>query len=304
MKNSVYYIINPAGQGGGGGIRAWNELKALWPEQIDPKNTIFTERPGHAQEIAAQCEGYETLVAVGGDGTVGEILSGIMERDKTRPRLAIIPGGTGNDVARNAGICSVRDGVFALQNGRSRSFDLIRVDCMFDGKPIQKHAFLFVAVGFSSNPMTKRWMKRLFGPKLSYYLGTFLQSIIYQAPHMTLRTESREFSKRTWMIIVGNADRAAGGSMCLSPGARTDDGELNVTVIPFQSKLKMVTGLLPKIASGAHIYEAGISYYQEKKIYVDSNPVAILDLDGDILGETPATFTVCPQAVQIMTPEW
>ncbi|MFH2043899.1 MAG: hypothetical protein ABIK92_01990 [Pseudomonadota bacterium] len=93
------------------------------------------------------------------------------------------------------------------------------------------------------------------------------------------------------------------GSMCLSPGALTDEGELNITVIPSQSKLKMATCLLLKISTGAHIHEAGILYFQEKEIHIDSDPLALLDLDGDIFGETPAVFTVCPQAVQIMTPK-
>jgi diacylglycerol kinase (ATP) len=300
--SSVLYIINPAGHGGAG-TKAWEEFKTSWSDPIDPRHVIVTQRPGHARKIAASTEGYDILAAVGGDGTVGEILSGIMAHQKPQPKLAVIPGGTGNDIARNIGICSIADGAAALHDGHPRAFDLVRIDYQIDGQREHRHAFLYGCVGFSSIPMVKHWMKRLLGPKGAYYLGMCLQMIVYRAPQMTVRMEEREHRGRNWMVVVGNAERAAGGSMCLAPGARTDDGELNITIVPSQSKLKMVTKLLPKVATGAHINEPGISYLPGKRIAVDSAPPAILELDGDIFGTTPATFTVCPRALQVISPK-
>jgi diacylglycerol kinase family enzyme len=91
--------------------------------------------------------------------------------------------------------------------------------------------------------------------------------------------------------------------MCVAPGARTDDGELNAVIIPSRSKLKMMTKTLPKVASGAHVHEPGVLYFPVKKIEVVSDPPVILDIDGDIFGMTPATFAVCPKAVQVLCPE-
>ncbi len=299
---NTLYIINPAGHGGAG-TTAWEEFKKLWPNQIDHKDTIITKKPGHALEIAASAESYDILAAVGGDGTVGEIMSGIMERREPRPKLAIIPGGTGNDIARNAGICSVKDAVSALGDGRVRAFDLVRVDCQVDGQAAHRYAFLFGGAGFSPIPMIKPWMKRLLGPTGAYFLGTFMQILVYRASLMTVRTETREISVRSWMVIVGNSERTGGGSMCTSPGARTDDGMLNITVFPSHSRLKMVTKLFPKIATGAHIHEPGVDYFPGKKVEVDSIPPVVLDIDGDSFGTTPATFTVCPRVLQVMTYE-
>jgi diacylglycerol kinase family enzyme len=91
--------------------------------------------------------------------------------------------------------------------------------------------------------------------------------------------------------------------MCLSPGASLDDGLLNISIFRSQSKLRMVMKLMPKIASGEHVNESNISYFLGRKIEIDSNPSAILEFDGDLFGTTPATFTVCPGALQVMTTE-
>jgi diacylglycerol kinase (ATP) len=302
--SKTLYVINPTGLGGAG-IRAWKAFKTMWSDPVDPKDVIFTERPGHAREIAVLVEGYDVFAAVGGDGTVGELMSGIIDRKGLKPDLAIIPAGTGNDIARNVGIESIDDAVRSLGDGRPRGFDLIRIDSEIDSEPIHKYAFLHVCVGFSPIPMVKRWMKRLLGPKGAYYLGTLLQATIYRCPHMAISTEERKQSGRVWMVIVGNAEKSAGGSMCLSPGARIDDGKLNITIFASNSKSKlgMLTKVLPKVATGAHVNVPGISYFTGKKIQIRSDPPALLELDGDLFGTTPATLTVCPRILRVMTPD-
>lgn len=299
---NVLYIVNPAGHGGAG-IAAWNRFQSLWPDPIDPDDVIVTKRAGQAREIAASRDDHDVLVAVGGDGTANEIMSGIMERQEPRPKMAIVPGGTGNDIARQAGIRTVDDAVVALRDGHDRAFDIVRVDYQARGRDEQRHAFLHAIAGFSSIPMVKRWMKRLLGPKGAYYLGTLLQIIAYRAPHMTVRSEGREYSGRAYIVVAGNTEWSAGGSMRLSPGARTDDGELNVTVIPAQSRFRMTTRLFPKVASGGHIHEPGVLYFPAREVVVLSEPPVPLELDGDLFGTTPATFTVCPLSLRIVSPK-
>ncbi len=297
--SKVLYIINPAGAGGVG-TAAWNEFKELCPDEVAGGTVVMTERPGHAREIAGSAMGHDVVAAVGGDGTVGEVMSGIMDIEEERPRLAIIPAGTGNDIARAVGIGSVAASADALRGGKARPVDLLRVDWQADGQDRHQYAFLFGVVGFSSVPMLKPWMKRFLGPVGAYYLATFLQFIVYRAPRMTVRVDGREFEGRYWMTIVGNAELSAGGSMCLAPGARIDDGMLDVTIIHARAKPAMLVGLLPKIASGAHVHEPGVEYFPGKTIEVDSTPTAVIDLDGDIVGTTPARFTVCRHAVQVL----
>ena len=354
--NRRLYIINPAGHGGKG-TAAWDTFKTLWPDPIDPEHVMITERPGHAREIAACAEGVDTLVAVGGDGTIGEVISGIMDREEPRPNLAVIPTGTGNDIGRSIGVASLVAAVGALQGGQAQGFDLVRIDCQRHGAQAHGYGFLFGTVGFSAISTMRPWMKRLLSAKGSYYLATFLQILTYRAPHMTVqarsvsenpvvgprasgfgtgkdgeagdigayrrysRTQSsretsrskpdrilrqapgdKEFKDRMYIVIAGNAEYAGGGGVRMSPDAVTDDGLLNITVIPNRSKLNVITRLFPRIAAGTHINEPGVSYFTGKQMEVHSNPPAVLEVDGDLFGTTPATFTLCEHAIQIICP--
>ena len=91
--------------------------------------------------------------------------------------------------------------------------------------------------------------------------------------------------------------------MCLAPGARYDDGEMHVAVIPYRSKFAMVSKTLPKVASGEYVKEPGVLYFSTKRIEVESDPPGLIEIDGDLFGMTPATFTVCPEAVQVLCPD-
>lgn len=298
----VLYVVNPAGHGGTG-IKTWERVQSELSSTVDPKDVHFTARQGHARQIATAAEGYDVYAAVGGDGTVGEVLSGIMAHEKPRPKLAIVPAGTGNDIARNLGITSLDKAARAFHGDHVRDVDLIRIDCQVESGPAHRYAFLMGNVGFSALPMIRPWMKRFLGPKGAYYLGTILQIIAYQAPNMTVRWENQEFRGRAIIVIVANVERTAGGSMCVAPGAECDDGMLSTSIVPLRSKFDMMTHTLPKLASGDHIHEPGVSYFSAERIELKSQPDAIVEIDGDLFGKTPGTFTLCPKAVQILCPE-
>ncbi|MEE9369392.1 MAG: diacylglycerol kinase family protein [Pontiella sp.] len=297
--NKVLYIVNPAGHGGGG-IKAFQAFKSAWGESIDPAQVMITERAGHAEQIAAAADGYDIIVAVGGDGTVGEVISGIMKRTGIRPKLAIIPCGTGNDIARVAGIHSVVNAATALRAGKARAFDLIRVDGQIGEQADFRYAFLFGNTGFSGIPMLKPWMKRLLGATGAYYLATLKQIFFYRAPKMTVRVDDQEFTGHTYLVVAGNAEWVSGGSMRLSPGAIPDDGLLNVSIIPSLSVFTVVTKLFFTIAKGTHINTPGVSYITGRKIEVHSEPPAVVDLDGELFGTTPVTYTVCPGILEMV----
>ena len=298
---TALYIINPAGHGGSG-MRTWEEFATRWREPIADDDIRVTKRPGHAREIAIEADGYDTLVAVGGDGTVGEVISGVMDREPPRPRVAIVPGGTGNDIARNLGMGTVDAAVAALRDGVPRAVDIVDVESEVDGRPEHRFGFLYGSAGFSSLPLVKRWIKRWLGPAIAYNQATFRNILIFQAPVMKVRSAERSFEGRSWMVIAGNAERTSGGSVCMSPGARTDDGLLDVAIYPNRNRFLMLTQLFPKIPSGAQVDEPDVAYFQTARVEVDSDPPSIVEVDGDLFGTTPASFTVVPNAVKVLCP--
>jgi len=226
------FIINPAGHGGTG-TTTWEQFQACWSQPISPADAIVTQRPGHARDIAFSAEGYDTLTAVGGDGTVGDVMSGILDRPGDRPQLAIVPGGTGNDIARNVGVHSIPEAARAMREGQLRAFDMMRVEYRDGAQPRNRYAFLLTAVGFSSIPMIRPWMKRFLGPKGAYYLGTFLQIILYRPPRMTVRADGRGDSGHRWRSVRNDSGQFRGlprgtpGSDPLTPpGVRSHSPDL------------------------------------------------------------------------------
>ena len=145
-------------------------------------------------------------------------------------------------------------------------------------------------------------MKRWLGPAIAYNFATFVEIMVFRAPHMTVRSKEgeEEFRGRSWMVVAGNAERISGGSVCIAPGASLEDGLLNVAIYPNRHRLFMLTQLFPKIPSGTQVDEPDVAYFRTERIEVESEPASLVDLDGDLVGKTPATFEVLPRAVEIL----
>jgi len=293
------YVINPAGNGGAG-IRVWQRIRRAHEGVIDADDVRHTERPGHARELAAGTDGVDLIVAVGGDGTAGEVLSGIMDRPEPRPRLAILPAGTGNDIARQVGAFPLERAIAALEAGEAATYDLIRIDCRVDGAPATRHAFVYGTAGFSALLKFRPWMKRFLGATVGSYLSMILALFEFRPPVMKLVWDDGSVNERLWMAVIANAERAAGASMHIAPGARTDDGRLDVSLIPAKSKPMMLATLLPKVPSGRHVEDPQVRYFRTTAITVETDVPMLVEIDGDIHGRTPATFAVRPCAVEIV----
>jgi len=294
--NKTLYIINPAGNGGAG-IRVWDTFKKLWEQQIDDKDVIFTKRPLHAVEIASSAKGYDIIAAVGGDGTVSEILEGVY-KNSAKPALAIIPAGTGNDIGRSVGIKSVNDVVKALKNGKTKKFDLI----LSKSEIGEKCSMLHTNFGFSAIRRVKPWMKKLLGPTLAYYLATFIEILLFRPWDMTLEWDNEKFNGKLIIVVIANVEKSAGGSMMIGPGATPRDGKMTVTIIPYKSKYDCLVNKFPKTPTGEIVKEPDVLFFQTEKISVVSDPPTELDIDGDIFSSTPAVVKILPRSVNIISP--
>jgi diacylglycerol kinase (ATP) len=229
-------------------------------------------------------------------------MSGLLDAAGPRPRLAIVPAGTGNDVARHANIGSVADAVAALRAGQDRAFDVIEVSWT-DGRGAHRgYAFLQAIVGFSGSVAVRPSVKRVFGATIAYYLGALTAMAAYQAPQMVISTDGLHYDGPMWMVIVGNAEWTSGASMRLSPGARTDDAELNVTVIPKErSKLRMAARMMPRIASGEHVRDPAVDYFSATGLDLRSSRPTTLDLDGELRQASSVHCHVRAGGLQMVT---
>jgi diacylglycerol kinase (ATP) len=263
----------------------------------------LTESAGHATRLAkSNAPDFEIIAALGGDGTVNEVANGLMAVEPgERPALATLPVGTGNDVALTYGLAHFESAIDALAKGSTRTLDVIRVQLMRDGKSVTRHALLFVAAGFAAEVIRKTGprVKRIFGRRFSYSVGLFRALASFRAPEFSVKWEGGEQSGRMFQVCAGNTEFAAGGVMRISPGARPDDGLLNISLVDVLGRLQIVRRF-PSILSGGYVEDERVDYFTGKRLEIDAVPPAELQADGDIIGTTPATVELLPGALQLV----
>jgi len=266
---------------------------------------VTTAEPGHATFLARAAAGrYDPVVVVGGDGLVNEALNGLLTSPVPDTTLAILPAGTGNDLARSVGILTWEDGVRALQGGRVWAIDVIAVTCGRGGREITHYAGLGSGVGFGARVIqsTQEWVKRLFGPQWCYSVGVFRALLSYRSPWMRVIYDGGQASGRIFFLSVGNAEYESGGTMRVSPGAKMDDGLLNVNLIYDGPRWEVVLNY-PRFLRGTHITHHRVRYFTTTALTVVTEPLVALQLDGDVRGCTPAHFQVRPRALHLQVPE-
>ena len=263
----------------------------------------LTKSAGHATHLAkSNAPDFEIIAALGGDGTVNEVANGLMAVEPgERPALATLPVGTGNDVALTYGLAHFESAIDALAKGSTRTLDVIRVQLMRDGKSVTRHALLFVAAGFAAEVIRKTGprVKRIFGRRFSYSVGLFRALASFRAPEFSVKWEGGEQSGRMFQVCAGNTEFAAGGVMRISPGARPDDGLLNISLVDVLGRLQIVRRF-PSILSGGYVEDERVDYFTGKRLEIDAVPPAELQADGDIIGTTPATIELLPGALQLV----
>lgn len=260
-----------------------------------------TEAPGQALELAASLGGgCDVLLAVGGDGTIHEIASGLL-RAGHNPALAIAPFGTGNDVATLLGLHGDEELHAALEHAVPQPMDTITVTCCGpEGGEIVRHALLFAAVGFAgellrqTTPRVVRW----FGPKLCYSVGFFRALFSYRPPLITARSGDLLEHGPLFHACAANAPHAGGTMLKLAPGARLADGRLNLCLIR-QTGWFEAARQFPRLLRGTHIHHPKVRYFEGEALEVRTDPPVPVAVDGELVGRTPATFTVRPGSLRV-----
>ncbi len=301
----AYIIVNPkAGNGRAG--RTWPTCAHILKEVLGEEFEVhFTQRPGHAGELAqlAAAQGFEVVVAAGGDGTVNEVVNGLGEA-LARTRLGIISLGSGRDLVRTLGIpTDIRLAVHTLTAGAVRCIDLGRASFVdHQGRQTQRLFVNVGDVGFSGAVVARvnRGGKAL-GGFLSYLGGLVSTLATYsnKLVHLTIDELIDE-------IVVVNAVVVANGQyfgsgMWVAPQARADDGLFEVAVIGDVGRLEVI-GNVPRLYRGTLAEHPKVRYFRGRRVKVTSGDQVLLDLDGEQPGRVPVTFDILPQALTCLVP--
>lgn len=281
----------------------WARLAAAITDGLGPFEPRFTERPGHATELAraAAAEGRALVVALGGDGTINEVANGLVGTDSA---LGIIPRGTGGDFRRTLDLpTDVAQAARRVREGSVRRIDLGRVHLTgHDGAPVTRHYVNVGSLGFSAavaDRANRSW--KGLGAKLSF-MGATLRTLIGQDNvELTLALDGAEpVRRRVVMVAFGNG-RYFGGGMKICPHARLDSGSLDLVVVGDMSRLEVALKS-NRLYDGTHLALEAVSHATVRRAEVapvDPDARVLVELDGEIPGRLPAAFEVVPATLTL-----
>ncbi len=179
--------------------------------------------------------------------------------------------------------------------------DAFEIRCLGEGGEETRHALLFASVGFAgallkrTTPRLKRWL----GARASYSVGLFRALPGFRSPRMEVEWDGLRLSGRWMLACAANAEVAGGGMMRVGPGARWDDGLLNMTLIEDLGWLE-VCRCFPMLLQGRHVGHPKVRYGTGRRLRVVADPVMEVQMDGEVFGWTPVVFTVVAGALRVM----
>ncbi len=253
-----------------------------------------TRRKGDARRFVAEAGETDLLIAAGGDGTLNEVVHGLMDLSKgARPALGVVPLGTANDFAAGCGIPRDPEEALALCiEGEAAPIDLGKAN---------EHWFLNAAsVGFGAEvtATTPPELKRLLGHAAYTVMGAILAMNVHHY-HGRLNLPDREITGSGPVAIVGNG-RQTGGGVQVAPRARIDDGLLDVLVvrqIPAMALLTAARELQELSPDGEYI-----SYWQTPWAEVYPEEAIPVNLDGEPVQFSSVRYEAVPRAIRLIVP--
>jgi YegS/Rv2252/BmrU family lipid kinase len=279
-KHKIKLIINPNADLG----RAWRWGADLRPivEEFGGADWTGTVYPTHATELARQAaeEGYERIISVGGDGTVHEVINGLMEVPAgRRPLLGVVPVGSGNDFAHNIGMQNRPDlAMRQVLNGQPKKIDLALVQ---DGHGRREYWDNTMGIGFDAT-VTIRSRRVPVVRGFMVYLVSVIQTMIlnHDAACLKVSTDQEEWEQEKLMIVLCNGAREGGGFQ-VAPEARPDDGWLDYTAVQRVSR-PMMFRLLPEFMKGTHARFRQVSTGKFRQLALQSDRPLMIHVDGEI----------------------
>ncbi|NTW11915.1 MAG: diacylglycerol kinase family lipid kinase [Anaerolineales bacterium] len=301
MHRKIKVILNPMADMGNA-WRAARDLRSITEQHggIDWSGTVY---PGHAIDLAKQAEGYDMVIAMGGDGTVHEVMNGLMQiPEDRRPILGVVPVGSGNDFGHGIGAStSPAEALNRAINGESSTVDL---GLMTDGHGRREYFDNTLGIGFGAMVTIRSHQLPLLRGFLMY-LTSVIQTIIldHNPISMQIEMDGKKMEESIIYLILCNGRREGGGFL-IAPDAKIDDGLLDYAMITNVSRLKMFR-ILPEVMKGTHGRFKEVTLGKCKKFTLTADRPLYIHADGEIFSG-PGTdirqvnFEILPGALKLV----
>jgi YegS/Rv2252/BmrU family lipid kinase len=286
-----YHVIYNPAAGRGYGQRIEKKVLDLLNSQLVNYNYHLTNAPGHAQEIASNLKDTGTMVIVaGGDGTIHEVVNGIIGG---KCILGILPIGSGNDFVKSLNINkNLLLSLKGIKEGNYMTIDVGKINDIYFPNGL--------GIGFDAVVvMETNKIKRLRGA-LIYLYAVFKALNYYKNQRVRITINGSTEEKDIFMISVGNGT-SMGGGFKLTPLAKLDDGLLDVCVFNRLTKMEIYKNL-PKAINGKHLRLSQVDMQRTTKLIVESESGIPLHTDGELISSNlkRIEIEIVPNALKII----
>ena len=292
-------IVNPYA-GRWKGKASIPEIERIFAELGLEYELVETSERDHGVELAREAvlAGYSPIVVVGGDGSIGEVLNGMLQAsggEQPTPALGIIPMGTADDLPDNLEMHKELEaacGVIAA--GHERVIDIGLVN----GRYFDNNSAVGLEPKVSIIQQEMTWMKGVLR-----YLVAALRGILSHRPwHMRLEWDDGEYEGDVTLVSVGNT-RRTGGVFFMTPEAEPDDGLLDFVFAEGLGRFKLLR-LLPKTFDGSHIHEQRVRYERTRRLVIECTPPTPIQADGELFDyeATRIEYEVLPARLRVLVP--
>jgi YegS/Rv2252/BmrU family lipid kinase len=298
IKNAVL-IVNPV-SGQARGLRLGQQMRQAFEKKGVSCSVRITSGQGDARRWSEEAAGagFDVIVAIGGDGTVGEIVSGQARCEQKVP-IAVIPVGTANVVALALALPWFPG--LALDNildGRALSFDVGYLPEM------DRHFFLMAAIGYPAKVIqdSPRKFKNLFGV-FTYLAAGIRNALNLDEVKIFIEEEdgeSREFEGNT--ILLSNIGQIGDINLKVSPDTSAHDGKFDVSIISSRSLWDLILVLF-RMLTWRYRPTKRLHHFQVKNVVIATDPPVEVQIDGDNVGQTPLQAEIIPEGVKLFVGE-
>jgi diacylglycerol kinase (ATP) len=304
------FIINPVSNRGTT-VRFWNSAR---PELLKAGIQIseqFTTRAGEAITLTREAitNGVQLIIAVGGDGTINEVVNGYLDKEgqaiNPQAGIGILPSGTGSDFRRSVGLLRQEDAIRAIRHAEPRLMDAMQVDYQDrEGKSVTRFALNMVSLGLGGEVVryVNDWRDRLpdwIGGRARFVGGVLRALSHYNNKQVMVVVDNGQAREIRSNVIFAANGRYAGGGMMFAPHAALDDGLIDLILADGASRFDIMKEL-PRIFHGAHLNNPKVKEIKALSLLFLTDEKLAVDIDGEAAGYAPVAVRVLPRVVRFL----
>ena len=290
-----YLLVNPAG-GTKKGMKILEMVKPIFDKSEVHVDILQTEYAGHANELANTLDfsGYNGLCAIGGDGTLFEMVNGMLKRkDNQNFPLGLITGGTGNAFMHDLNCLDPIEASERIIKGNLRSVDIARVET-----PNNLYfSFNIIGWGLVADAGYLAEYFRLLGG-LRYDVASILE-VLKGKRRISRLILDEEVVDDDFVFVIACNTIHTGKAMRIAPIAKFDDGKIDLIIVRNTSKTELLK-LFPKLFTGEHVKSKLVECRQVQKFSIISDEHSSLIIDGELIGSTPVHVTMEPKKINVL----